>query len=91
MLQEALFISVMVYVFSAKVVKENDKIGEFKDNKETNVVGRCAEGTDCFNIPRWNGGIPGIGMIPGFGGIPGIGAIPGIGGNPLIPGGPKRN
>jgi hypothetical protein len=71
-------------------VKEYNDIDELKNSEKTNIAGRCAECTDCFNIPGWNGGIPGIGVIPGFGGIPGIGAIPGIGGNPLIPGGPKR-
>jgi hypothetical protein len=52
----------MVYVFSANVVIEKNDNGNLKDSRKLIGVSRCAEKSDCFNIP----GLPSF-NIPGFG------------------------
>ncbi|KAK2387146.1 hypothetical protein QL285_060962 [Trifolium repens] len=75
----------------ANVVIEKNDNGNLKDSRKLIGVSRCAEKSDCFNIPGLPSfNIPGFG-IPGFGGIPMIGGIPGIGGTPLLSGVPSKN
>jgi hypothetical protein len=81
----------MVYVFSANLEIEKNENGNLKDSRKLIGVSRCAEKSDCFNIPGLPSfNIPGFG-IPAFGGIPMIGGIPGIGGTPLLSGVPSKN